>query len=262
MKRTLWLTVGLALSLAPAQDRRQRPDDTPNPVAGQPAAIAAGAKFFAAACSACHGLHGEGGRGPKLSEARLVRGTNRGMFDVIQNGAKGTDMPPFPLPDEKIWEVVAYVRSLNAPAFETGAPGDPEAGRAVFYGKGGCTECHMIRGQGGFLGPDLTGVGLRRPVARLREAVVTPGARVTEGFQAVSVITRTGQRITGVAKNHTNYSLQVLDAQGGLHLLDREELREVSLRNESPMPADYAQRLSAAEIENLVAFLGRQSERR
>ena len=52
------------------------------------------------------------------------------------------------------WQVVAFVRSLTAPAIENVAPGNPSAGQELFWGKAGCTGCHAIQGRGGKLGPD------------------------------------------------------------------------------------------------------------
>ena len=73
-------------------------------------------------------------------------------------------MPPLNLPEEHIWEIVTYVRALNAPAFESKVPGDAAAGDALFWGKAGCAG-HSIRGRGGFLGLDLSTIGLTRTVA-------------------------------------------------------------------------------------------------
>ena len=163
--------------------------------------------------------------------------------------------------EESIWQLVAFVRGLNAPAFESNVPGNAEAGSAVFYGKGGCTGCHMIRGRGGYVGPDLSNIGMGRSYRLLKEALLEPSARLALGFQAVSVTTGDGRKINGVAKNNTNYSIQVLDAKGELHLLEKKDLREVVFHTQSLMPGDYGKRLTAAEVENVLAFLSRQSLR-
>jgi cytochrome c oxidase cbb3-type subunit 3 len=233
-----------------------------NPLAGQPAAIEAGQELFANACSACHGAAGEGGRGPNLSDGKLIRrAKDDQLFQSIQKGVPGSDMPPFSLPDEKIWQLAAYVRNLGAPAYETKVAGDPEAGSQIFWQKAGCAQCHMIRGRGGFLGPDLSNIGAQRSWRLLREAVLQPSARLAEGYRGVTVTTLAGEKISGVAKNNTNYSIQILDASGRLHLLLKQDLREVAFRKQSLMPEDYPQRLQSADIENLLAFLSRQALR-
>ncbi|HYM10758.1 MAG TPA: c-type cytochrome [Bryobacterales bacterium] len=257
-----FLLVLVCAACLAAQDAREKKDDIENPLAGKPEAIAAGKQTFSGACGACHGPGGEGGRGPNLADGSLVReASNKKLFNVIQKGVPGADMPPFPFPDEKIWQLVAYLRSLSAPAFEMNVPGDAEAGEAIFLGKGGCSDCHMLGGRGGFLGPDLSNIGRQRALRQLQQALADPNAHPVDGFRAVTVTAQSGAKISGVAKNNTNYSIQILDATGRLHLLLKKNLREVVWRKKSLMPDDYGKRLKPEETQNVLAFLSRQSMR-
>jgi hypothetical protein len=65
-----------------------------------------------------------------------------------------------------------------------------------------------------------------------------------------------------VAKNYTNYSLQLLDKQGRLHLLQAADLKQITFLKKTWMPDDYETRLSREEIENVLAYLSRQVTRR
>jgi cytochrome c oxidase cbb3-type subunit 3 len=255
----------LFITFAPLWAQPPRPPESPadrNPFAGQPDAVAAGRKLFATSCSACHGANGEGGRGPNLTTGREVRRLNdRGLFNAIRSGVPGTDMPPTKLPDDDTWRLAAFVRNLSAPASESKLPGDPDAGAAVFFGKGGCSGCHMIHGRGGFLGPDLTDAGALHTVPQLREALLKPSARIADGYQAVTATTLDGAKISGVARNNDDYSIQILDSKGDLHLLSKSNLRDVLFQKNSLMPEDYARRLTPEELTNVLAFVGRQSVR-
>ncbi len=225
-------------------------------------AIKAGNQLYLTVCSGCHGPSGEGGRGPSLVRGNRVRQvSNVKLFEAIQKGVPGADMPPFTLPDEQIWQLVAFTRSLVASAYETDVPGDPGAGETVFFGKGECSNCHMIRGRGGFLGPDLTVAGVTNTLAQLREAFLDPNLRTTEGYRSVTVATAEGKRISGVARNNSNYSIQMIDKDGNLHLLAKQNLRSIEFPPESWMPDDYADRLSEEEVQNVLAFLSRQATR-
>lgn len=227
-----------------------------------PATIEAGRRLFQEACSACHGQNGAGGHGPSLVDGRRVNGLDDAqLLQSIQKGVPGTDMPPSTLPAPQLKQVVAFVRSLGAPAIDTAVPGDREAGGRIFFGKGGCSKCHAIAGRGGFLGPDLTEAGANRSLSQLRESLLEPNKRIAEGFESVTVTMRDGSRIEGIAKNHDNYSIQLLDSGGKLHLLARADTDKIELGARSLMPDDFARRLSAEETRDVLAFLSRQAVR-
>jgi cytochrome c oxidase cbb3-type subunit III len=252
----------VAASALPAQAPSRESNPEPNPYAGQADAIATGRKLFATSCSGCHGANAEGGRGPNLIEGRQVRRlSERGLFNSIKSGVPGTDMPPTNLPDEQIWKIAAFVRGLSAPAYEANLAGNPDSGSAIFFGKGRCSGCHMIRGRGGFLGPDLTDIGALRTVLQLRESFLKPNARIVDGFDGVTVTLRDGSRISGVARNNNNYSIQILDAKGELRLISKDRIRDTQFRTSSLMPEDYGKRLSSAEVADVLAYLSVQSVR-
>jgi hypothetical protein len=67
--------------------------------------------------------------------------------------------------------------------------------------------------------------------------------------------------IQGVARNRSNYSLQVVDNSGSLHLIAMKDVKELAVSERSLMPGDYEKRLSPQELQDLLAFLARQSLR-
>lgn len=233
---------------------------TPPLYIGNPKAIQAGEESYQFVCSACHGVTGEGGRGPNLvAAAGVKKASDQELFAVIKDGIPGSDMPPSPLEEERVWQLAAYVRSLSAPAIRQNVPGDREAGRLLFYGEAGCTRCHMVRGEGGYLGPDLTNLGVTLNLARIREGLLDPNKRFAKGFDPVTVTLADGTRIEGVAKNYSNYALQILDGAGRLHFLANDETAAIEFLDNSWMPADYSSRLSGDEIQDILAFLSRLS---
>ena len=255
-------TLLLIASALPAQVPDPDSRSERNPFAGQPDAILAGKKLFAASCSGCHGANGEGGRGPSLIDGRMIRrSSDTALFTSIRKGIPGTDMPPTNLPDEEIWRVIAFVRDLSAPAYESKLAGNPDAGADIFFGKGGCAGCHMIRGRGGYPGPDLTDIGALRTVFQLREALLKPSARIADDYEGVTVTLQDGGTISGVARNYNNYSIQILDSKGELHLIAKDKVRDTLFRKGSLMPEDYGKRLTTEEVANVLAFLSRQSVR-
>ena len=254
---TLTAFAVLAMPIAlPAQDGK-------NPLAGQPEAIEAGRARFLEACSACHGTDGGGaGQGPSLIDGLAVRrASGERLFDAIRNGVPNSAMPPFAFSDEVTWQLAAFVHSLGAPAIDLRVPGDAEAGNALFFGKAACSNCHRIRGQGGVLGPDLTNIGASRRLDQLKESLFDPANRIADGYTPVTLTLENGEKNRAVARNHNNYSAQVFDAKGKLHLLRAKDLKRLAFEEKSWMPADYRTRLGETEIQNLLAFLSRQAVR-
>ena len=233
-----------------------------NPLAGDKTAIAAGGARFRSGCAMCHGGNAEGGRGPKLVDNwQLYRMPDQQLFGIIQHGIPGTSMPASNLPDRNVWELAAYVRSLSSPAAVTITDGDPTLGRALFYGKAKCSQCHAILGQGGTLGPDLSDAGARLTALNLRKSIEDPSAEIAPGFEYVTVKTRTGSLIEGVAKENSDYSLAVLDRSGALHRWQKADLESVEVHKESLMPTGLAQNLTPEEFTNLLAFVAKQALR-
>lgn len=229
---------------------------------GNPASAAAGEQLYLTVCSGCHGVTAEGGRGPNLITARNIqRQSNEWLFNVIKNGIAGSDMPPSPFEDEKVWQIAAFIKNLSAPAARQDVPGDVAAGREVYYGAGRCMSCHMIRGEGGYLGPDLTNLGVTKSLTEIREGVLDPNKRFARGYTPVLATLLNGETIRGVARNTSNYSLQLLDTDGQLRLLSKSEVSKVEFPKTSWMPADYAERLNKEQVTNLLAFLSRQTIR-
>jgi putative heme-binding domain-containing protein len=119
----------------------------------------------------------------------------------------------------------------------------------------------MILGSGGFLGPDLTNIGESSTLKQLRQSIVDPNARIEDGFGAVTAVLRDGTRIQGVAKNNSNYSVQILDAAGKLHLLNMADVGQIRFGKTSLMPDNYGKTLTSHDLENILAFLSQQAVR-
>jgi len=220
--------------------------------------LEAGRRHFEAHCAACHGADGRGGeRGPDIiSPERARRRSAEELGELIRRGMPAAGMPAFQLPEAEMRELVAFIRSLSAPAIENAAPGNIAAGEAFFFGKGTCFSCHMVKGRGGLPGPDLSELGVERTLPEIEQSLRNPGARLSPGFKLVSVRLRDGQRIRGFARNESNYDLQLQSLDGKLRLLRREEIVELIRETASLMPQVKA---TEVEMRNLIAYLSRLS---
>jgi cytochrome c oxidase cbb3-type subunit III len=230
-----------------------------NPFGLAEEAVTEGRALYNRSCTMCHGLDGQvGDRAPALAgDRRFLRRSDADLFDAIQKGIEGTLMPAMRLPDADAWKIVSYIRSLRATAIDAPPDGNVEAGRAIFFGRGGCSGCHMIEGRGGILGPELSNLGAQRTVQAILEALTQPRQHIPRGYQPVKLSTREGRSIEGIVRNENNFSLQVLGRDGRLHLLERREVARIDYASQSLMPTDFDQRLGEEGLRDLVAYLSR-----
>jgi putative heme-binding domain-containing protein len=223
-----------------------------NPFEGDAAAVTAGGALFAGRCADCHGGDAKGSRGPDLTQRWAAGATAESTFDKIRRGVPGSIMPPSAAPDHEIWAIVAYLRSISV-APQLVSSGDATRGRALFVAQ--CQQCHRVGREGGVLGPDLTQIGLTRSREALVTALRDPNANVPAGFRTVDIAQR-GERIEGVVKAEDAFSIQVLTTDGRLLGLRKADLARVTPRPGSLMPAYSADQLDAAQLEDLLSFLG------
>lgn len=228
----------------------------------------AGGKFFQVHCALCHGPRGEGGRGPVLALPALSRATDdAALVRIIAGGIPGTEMPASLLRPAEIAQLAAFVKSLGEVPPEP-LRGDPARGAALYAGRGACAACHAIRGEGRAFGPDLSDVGRLRSAAHLRRSLTAPAAEVPQSsvpyradvslpqnFLFVRAVTRDGATIAGVRLNEDAFSIQLREASGRVHSFFKAGLAALHKdRGFSPMPA-YGEVFSAAELDDLVAYL-------
>jgi cytochrome c oxidase cbb3-type subunit 3 len=249
--RRLSIALMLWCAALPAQDPAEA---TRKPVT-TPEDLAAGERIYRIQCAYCHGTQGEGGRGATLARPRLLHAPDdQSMFQVIARGIPDSEMPGHWFTAREIWQVVAFVQTLGRLPPQK-IDGDPARGGKLYAGKGGCARCHTLGGRGGAIGPDLSDIGARSSVTYLREALLTPESAVPADFLQVELAARDGRRITGVRLNEDAFSIQIRDLSGQFRSFWKSELAELNKqRGTSPMPS-YQGLLTAAELDDLIAYL-------
>jgi cytochrome c oxidase cbb3-type subunit 3 len=224
-----------------------------------PADIERGGQTFLASCAVCHGPNGDTIAGVNLASGTFRHAvTDQELINVIRNGIPGTAMPPNNLTEAQAGLVVAYLHSLPAAILSSKTSelrGDPVNGKAIFEGKGGCTNCHLVNGVGGFLGPELSSVGLTRRSIELERAMTDPDADIRTGNRTVKIVAKDGTITIGRLLNQDTYSLQMIDAKGNLVAAMKDGVRSWDVMAASAMPA-FTSRLTTQELADVVSYLG------
>ncbi len=215
---------------------------------------ALGKKIFESQCALCHGQTGTGGRGPGLNRPRLTKAPDDAALRKVISEGIAPEMPgAWQLHPREVASVAAYVRSLGTVPPER-LPGDAARGRRVYESKG-CGACHMIAGQGEGFGPELTAIGARRNGAYLRQTLLRPAAALPRDFLYLAVVAPSGETVRGIRANEDSFTIQIKDPRGQFHSFRKADLKEIRrLRGQTPMPS-FDKALSAAELDDLVAYL-------
>jgi putative heme-binding domain-containing protein len=257
--RQIWIAaivLAVCAATAAAQDV-----PTANPL---PANVEQGKQTFEQRCSTCHGLDGGGAMGPNIQGIPMRMGAPV-VASTIKNGMSG-GMPPFAgqLTDAQIQQVIAYLLTLTHK--DTGTvTGDAAKGQQV-YGASGCASCHIIDGEGGDAGPELTKVGQLRGPGYLKTTILYPGSDLPQAhvfletgglldYLHVHLVTRDGQTFEGTRVVEDSFHIVIQDANGNFHSFKKNDLKEFEKQPGKSVMPTYKDKLSAAQVDDLVAYL-------
>ena len=220
--------------------------------------LAGGRQTFESSCAPCHGSNGKGGERAAdiATRPEIVRLSDSETLKVLRNGILQKGMPPFAtLGSARLSDLLNYLRSLQGKSKALTSMASSEEGKETFRGKGGCSQCHMIHGTGGFLGPDLSDYGASHTADDVRSAIVSAEKR--PGFRKglAKATTEDGRQISGLVRNEDNFSVQLQALDGTFRLLEKSNVSELTFDSAPLMPDNYGSSLSKSELDQLVGYL-------
>lgn len=172
------------------------------------------------------------------------------------------EAPPMPLPAEAATPPRDIVKKWTSDELfklvENGVHGrDFERGRRLFA-EATCFKCHRFDGQGGIIGPDLTGVGKRFDYRYLIESIVEPDKVISDQYQATVFVLATGNTVIGKVANLNNDVISVITNMlepGNMTGVKRGDIEEQFPSPVSMMPAGLLDTFTDDEILDLLAYL-------
>ena len=220
-----------------------------------PIQLDTGARIYSSTCSVCHGPDGDQVSGVELKKGQFRHAsTDSELAGVIQQGIPGTAMPPNNINSGNLVALVAYLHAMRDFKTKKVAPGNAGKGRAIFEGKGGCTACHRVNGQGSHIALDLSDVGAIRTPGYLDDALLDPASTNLPQHRFIRAVTRTGDVITGRRMNEDTLTVQIIDSRERLISLTKADLKEYSVEKDPRMPS-YKDKLTNSERADLVSYL-------
>jgi cytochrome c oxidase cbb3-type subunit III len=215
-----------------------------------------GTRLFRAKCASCHGLQGNGGGGGiDLLQGKFKRpASDLDIWGYLRDGIPGTAMDKVNVTEKQAGDIIAYMRARAKSRFTNDVSGDAVRGKAVFESKGGCLNCHAVKGNGSHFGPDLSDIGSARKPAEIERSLIDPDADIAPQNRLIRLVPPNGQPIIGRQLNEDTFTVQVIDSKDQLRTFERSAFREITVLDHSPMPS-VAGNLTSAEIADLVTYL-------
>jgi putative membrane-bound dehydrogenase-like protein len=137
---------------------------------------------------------------------------------------------------------------------EAVAKGDPRRGREVF--DTACYACHQMYGEGGTVGPDLTGAN-RTDVNYLLNNILTPSDIIQDEYKMTMIFTDDGQVYSGIISGEDDRQIQLRIANVDEPLsIAKSQITDRETTDLSMMPEGLLDYLTEEEIINLFAYLG------
>jgi putative membrane-bound dehydrogenase-like protein len=145
--------------------------------------------------------------------------------------------------------LAAHYRALATP--EKIAAANPSHGRELFNQT--CAPCHTLYGEGGKIGPDLTGSD-RKNLSYLIDNIVDPSAVVPQDYRVTTITLKDGRVINGIVVAKTP---RMITAQTPSERLDleRSEIESMQESTMSMMPEGLLESLKESDVPDLMAYL-------
>ena len=150
------------------------------------------------------------------------------------------------LPDPNRQKVIDEILPVVA------AGGDALRGRLIFREQ--CGKCHVHSGEGGKVGPELTGMAIHPP-AELLIHILDPNRSVEGNYRAYTVTTEQGRVVTGLLAAESRTAIEIVDAEGKRTAIQRSEIDELVPSPASLMPVGFEKQISPAGFADLIAFM-------
>ncbi|MCD8535335.1 MAG: c-type cytochrome, partial [Verrucomicrobia bacterium] len=129
--------------------------------------------------------------------------------------------------------------------------GDAAAGKAVFEAY--CFVCHAFNGNGGQVGPDLTGIGSRDRSDILLE-ILDPNRSVEANYRLWNVTTVDGNTFSGRLDAETQTTVEIMDVASQKHVIQRKEIESLEASQMSIMPVGF-ESIPPKDLKALLEYL-------
>jgi putative heme-binding domain-containing protein len=150
------------------------------------------------------------------------------------------------------WKMSDFADALNGPSRGRNFANGREAWLA-----GQCVQCHRLNDEGGAVGPDLAGAGVKYSRRDLLESILEPSKVLSDQYQNMTVTKKDGDDVTGrvIEDSDTKVVLVTNPLTGDKVEIKKSDVKSRTPSKLSPMPEGLASVLTKDEILDLLAYL-------
>lgn len=134
---------------------------------------------------------------------------------------------------------------------------DFEQGK-VMYDAGRCSSCHLMRGEGGSIGPDLTQLGTRFTPKDMLEAIIEPNKVVSDQYAATVFTMKDGSSVLGRLTNEDEDAYFISQnpfAPDVIREIPKQDVVNTKYSYISVMYPGLINRMNEEEVKDLIAYL-------
>ncbi|MEE9195187.1 MAG: c-type cytochrome [Alphaproteobacteria bacterium] len=182
--------------------------------------------------------------------------------------------PPISLGLDEIKAVISYLQSqggdvdleaINNPtelartyyakiqASSAAGGGDPDNGKLVY--EDNCIDCHVLKGEGEELGPDLSAIG-SKGLKFISESILRPAKAISTGYETFVVIDKAGRQTVGLRTRDAATEIDITKETGEVVTIAKADIKEIAEdKNKSIMPDDLPEALTVKDYLDVLSFL-------
>ena len=151
-------------------------------------------------------------------------------------------------PKAKLKEIAKYKKLLEA---KPAKPVNLSRGRALFQRT--CAQCHKLYGEGGEIGPDITGSN-RNNLDYLLTNMLDPNAEIPNDYRTTILRTKDNRILVGVVRRSEG-QLVTMATPAEVVTMAKSDVASIDQQNFSMMPEGLVLAFKQDELHDLVAYL-------
>jgi putative heme-binding domain-containing protein len=131
--------------------------------------------------------------------------------------------------------------------------GDPGRGGEVFADN--CSDCHMLNGDGGEVGPPLAGIA-KKGLKYIDLSIRQPATKIVAGYETFEVVRKDGRKFIGRKSRETETEIDLTKADGDVETVAKNDIKEITEdKTKSLMPEDLIEALTVKDFQDVLSFL-------